>query len=95
MIRIIEHGYKYNMETRCPSCGCRFSYEWEDVLKEGYLHYNDNYTYSYPNYRITCPECGDTFTILNWSYTYTKDKNSGISGITITNYTKAKEDNND
>lgn len=91
MIRIIEHGYKYHMETRCPLCGCRFSYDWEDVLKEGCFHYNDNYTHTYPSYRITCPECGNTFPILNWNFIYSNDENNKIDGITITGFTTTKE----
>ena len=83
MKKILEHGYRYYMETRCPHCGCRFSYEWEDVLKDGYFHYSDNYTYTYPKYKIECPECHEVFDILNWTYHYSKDNNSNISGITI------------
>lgn len=32
MKRIIEHGFINYMETTCPYCGCKFSFEWEDVI---------------------------------------------------------------
>ena len=52
MIRVIEHGYRYEMESRCPSCGCHFAYHWEDVLSKNspyvqYGHTSDMYV-SYP-----------------------------------------------
>ena len=73
MKKIIEHGYKYHMETKCPSCGCKFSYDWEDVLKTDLYHYGYNGYYTYPNYKITCPECGAEFQILNWTFNYPSD----------------------
>lgn len=93
MKKIIEHGYRYHMETKCSYCGCRFSYEWEDVLKDGYLHYSDNYTYTYPKYKIECPECHNIFDILNWTFT----TNSTISGIHIpsSSITIKRNDKND
>ena len=76
MKRIIEHGYKCYMDTVCPSCGCKFSYDWEDVLKTDWnWTYKTDFTLhtSYPSYRITCPECGAEFEILNWHFTGYKD----------------------
>ena len=32
MKQIIKHGYRKDMRTTCPICGCEFSYEWEDVI---------------------------------------------------------------
>ena len=59
MIRVIEHGFKYRMEACCVNCGCRFTYEWEDVLKDSFYSYNqDGLSYmAYPNYYLLCPEC--------------------------------------
>lgn len=54
MIKIIEHGFKYHMEAKCSYCGCRFTYEWEDVLKTSYY----TYSFMYPSCYINCPECG-------------------------------------
>lgn len=76
MKKIIEHGFKYHMETRCPYCGCKFSYEWTDVLKP-----NDQWIYStntkitttYPIYQIICPECNSQFNIYDWQFTDYRD----------------------
>ena len=35
MIKIIEHGTK--TVTKCAECGCKFSYENEDIEKDGTL----------------------------------------------------------
>ena len=32
MKKIIQHGFMSYMETTCPYCGCKFSFEWEDVI---------------------------------------------------------------
>lgn len=91
MIKIIEHGYKYHMEAKCSSCGCRFSYEWEDVLKNNFYGYNDGYySYTIPTYKVICPECGAHITIPYFenpfkqsdttiTYTLIADENGGIT----------------
>ena len=41
MKQIIKHGYRKDMRTICPICGCEFSYEWDDVIistQAGYPH---------------------------------------------------------
>ena len=73
MKKIIEHGYKYHMETACPNCGCRFSYEWEDVLKTNFYLYKYSNIYTNPAYRITCPECGVEFELLNWNFNWSSE----------------------
>ena len=65
MKKIIEHGYKYHMETTCPSCGCKFSYDWEDVIKTDFYSYKYSSLYTNPAYRIICPECEAEFELLN------------------------------
>jgi len=65
MKKIIEHGYRQYMETKCPNCGCKFSYEWEDVEKSPCKYTYPNFTYTFPGYYITCPECHHYFQILN------------------------------
>ena len=82
MKRIIEHGYKYHMETRCPSCGCLFTYDWEDVLKESIYTYKCSSIYTSPSYQITCPECGAQFQLLQWKFTGYRDS------IQFTTFTK-------
>ena len=71
MKKIIEHGFKQYMETRCPHCGCRFSYEWEDVIKEN-IYCNTNLYNSAP-YEIICPECGARFQLLNWTFHWSSE----------------------
>ena len=72
MKKIIEHGYKYNMETICPNCGCKFSYDWEDVIREN-ITYNTNNNSTFASYRIICPECGANFQLLNWSFNWSSE----------------------
>lgn len=99
MIRVIEHGYRYEMESRCPSCGCHFAYHWEDVLSKNspyvqYGHTSDTYV-SYPEWYIRCPDCGCEIKVLNWTFppkdyphiTWTckyEDLGEGKNGITFT-----------
>lgn len=45
MIEIIEHGTK--QVTKCKVCGCKFSYEAEDIIS------NTIRSRSY----VTCPQC--------------------------------------
>ena len=71
MKRIIEHGYRHYMETTCPACGCKFSYEWEDVIKGDLYHSTNLYT-SAP-YEIICPECGARFQLLNWTFHWSSE----------------------
>lgn len=70
MKKVIRHGYRYGMRTTCPSCGCEFSYEWEDVLKNGYECRQEGYYCTYPGYQIICPECGSKFKIANRTFSY-------------------------
>ena len=72
MKKVIEHGYRHYMETTCPNCGCRFSYEYEDIIKNrnyfinhsGWKEYFDNWSN-----QISCPECGAIFQIFDWQIT--------------------------
>lgn len=43
MIEIIEHGTK--QVTKCKVCGCKFSYEAEDITSNSIRSY------------VTCPQC--------------------------------------
>lgn len=96
MINIIEHGYKFNMETRCPHCGCRFSFGWEDVLKSkpytiiNYSYYTENWF----DYKIKCPECSNLIPIFNGNWPITTLTDNGIT-ITTTTTTWKKEKKND
>ena len=84
MKRIIEHGFKSYMETKCPYCGCRFSFEWDDVISPTMdmyptWTYNDTPITTNYHHEIFCPECKRIFPILNWSFSYPK----GCSNITF------------
>ena len=50
MIKVITHGQK-KFKTICPTCGCEFEYEYEDLNKEelGTI---------LPKY-VKCPDCGE------------------------------------
>lgn len=101
MKQIIKHGYKKDMRTTCPMCGCEFSYEWEDVITTystyphvnwAYYGYGDgNYSWTSPKYEIICPDCGKRFQILNWTISYPSDN---TQRTTITYFTK-EGDNHD
>lgn len=52
MIKIIEHGTR--TVTNCEHCGCKFSYEEEDI-KEDKL-YSMNQLQTRKSY-IECPQC--------------------------------------
>lgn len=41
MKEIIEHGYK-QYKGECFTCGCKFTYELEDII----------------GYNVICPDCG-------------------------------------
>lgn len=51
MIKIIEYGTK--TITTCNSCGCKFSYEKEDIVYENIDNYKALIAY------INCPQCGE------------------------------------
>lgn len=48
MIKIIKSGKK-EFHAICPSCGCEFTYEKEDLSGKDYIGALDY---------VTCPECG-------------------------------------
>ena len=85
MKKIIEHGFMNYMETTCPYCGCKFSFEWEDVISPTWgptwRYDNTGITVSgccittgtAQSYEIFCPECKRKFPILNWTFNYPKN----------------------
>lgn len=66
MIKIIEPGTKTVAE--CNSCGCKFSYEKEDIQSRPYKvpdGTNPSITklpIFFESY-VTCPKCGKTMTV--------------------------------
>lgn len=48
MIKIIKSGKK-EFHATCPSCGCEFTYEMEDLNGKDYVWASDY---------VKCPECG-------------------------------------
>jgi len=75
MKKIIKHGYMHYMEATCPSCGCIFSYEWEDLIRKYIYNYNcTNNCYTYPEeYVIICPECEKEFSVLRWHFNWSSE----------------------
>lgn len=66
MIKIIEPGTKTVAE--CNSCGCKFSYEKEDIqsrpykVPDGFLPSITKLPIFFESY-VTCPQCGKTMTV--------------------------------
>ena len=62
MIKIIEPGAKTIGE--CENCGCRFSYEEEDVKREnGPAMAVELLPVRYKSEYVVCPQCGKKFYI--------------------------------
>ena len=53
MIKIIKEG-TIKIE-KCPNCGCEFSYEEEDIEKDGLLANNSVFL---GKTWVVCPQCG-------------------------------------
>lgn len=53
MIKIIKEGTR--KIAKCPNCGCEFSYEEEDIEKDGLLV--NNSVFIGKTWAI-CPQCG-------------------------------------
>ena len=53
MIKIIKEGTRKIEE--CPTCGCEFSYEEEDIEKDGTLLNNSVFL---GKTWVVCPQCG-------------------------------------
>ena len=53
MIKIIKEGTR--KIEKCPNCGCEFSYEEEDIEKDGTLLNNSVFL---GKTWVVCPQCG-------------------------------------
>ena len=53
MIKIIKEGTR--KIAKCPNCGCEFSYEKEDIEKDGTLLNNSVFL---GKTWVVCPQCG-------------------------------------
>ena len=53
MIKIIKHGTR--RITECTECGCKFSYENEDIENDGLL--TNNLVFLGKTW-VVCPQCG-------------------------------------
>lgn len=66
MIKIIEPGTKTVAE--CNSCGCKFSYEKEDIqsrpykVPDGFVPSITKLPIFFESY-VTCPQCSKTMTV--------------------------------
>lgn len=54
MIKIIKEGTR--KITKCPNCGCEFSYEEEDIEKDGLL---ENNSVLIGKTWVVCPQCNN------------------------------------
>ena len=52
MIKIIKEGTR--KIAKCPNCGCEFSYEREDVLRDPIWVEN----------HVKCPQCNEVVTVM-------------------------------
>ena len=52
MIKIIKEGTR--KIAKCPNCGCEFSYEEEDIEKDGILANNSVFI---GKTCVVCPQC--------------------------------------
>ena len=52
MIKIIKEGTR--KITKCPNCGCEFSYEREDVLRDPIRIEN----------HVNCPQCNKAVIVM-------------------------------
>ena len=52
MIKIIKEGTR--KIAKCPNCGCEFSYEREDIEKDGLLANNSVFI---GKAWVVCPQC--------------------------------------
>lgn len=55
MIKIIEPGTR--TVTKCSECGCKFSYEEEDIKHSQYKLPEVKYSLECLNSYIECPQC--------------------------------------
>lgn len=44
MKTILKHGFMNRMTAYCPSCGCEFTYEYEDITIRYKNEYSSPYT---------------------------------------------------
>lgn len=54
MIKIIKEGTR--KIAKCPNCGCEFSYEEEDIEKDGLL---ENNSVLIGKTWVVCPQCNN------------------------------------
>lgn len=55
MIKIIEPGTK--KITNCENCGCKFSYEKEDIKHVQYKLPEVKHSPAFFDYYVECPQC--------------------------------------
>ena len=78
MKTILKHGFMNNMTAYCPSCGCEFTYEQEDITTSYKYECDSPFLAAWPTKHIfvICPDCGYSINIVPSIY---------ITGTTHTN----------
>lgn len=61
MIKIIEPGTK--KVTKCQYCGCRFSYEEEDIKHRHYKLPDVKHSQVFLDSYVECPQCNRSITL--------------------------------
>lgn len=57
-ITVIKHGRKV-YKAVCPTCGCEFLYNDEDIVTNDVPIINDPH-FGWKNEFVTCPDCNET-----------------------------------
>lgn len=63
MIKIIEPGTRTT--TECANCGCKFSYEKEDIQSRPYKSPGILRMPIFLESYVTCPQCGENITVMS------------------------------
>ena len=76
MIKIIQKGTR-RVET-CENCGCKFSFEDEDIEK-----YESDVDDMYDSLHVTCPQCGLRISVSRVAVSPTNTETAGMYSINI------------
>lgn len=64
MIKIIQPGTR--TVTECYNCGCKFSYEKDDIQSRPHKVIDGVVKLPiFLEYYVTCPQCGKTLTVMS------------------------------
>ena len=66
MKTVIKHAYMNDLSAKCPSCGCEFNYEQEDIDIVYSYEQTSPFTALWPVEKtfVTCPDCNYSIMII-------------------------------